>query len=877
MKSIQQENYMLMPVRIKICAFFVCLMLTQFLFATENLLKNPGYEEGLKYWSYGEWSGKAHKINIIADQTTARSGESSARLEWIEGGDNLVLGQKVNIRSAKNFLFTFYAKSRVVVSGDSTVQATARFLKNNDRDAVDSVHKIFTVSDSFNEFSWSFTAPPEASSMVIYLRCRQIASWFDDVTLIESNGLYIKEALVWLPGEEIILDLYHDDTATTDRVSMELSDADGKKLFAETRKIKAGHSVAESFPVPGIRPGTFTLRVYPEGDPNRAVESSIVWPKLARAWPQPYAELQVRNNFVTELLIAEQCNLAADEVLEFKNPRRGWVLFRAKANRPVTLRLIAEDKSEAQPFNLPSGQENEVMRFLPAGKLRLQSGCAVQLNGLSITTMGEAIASEYESDADRRAFTNGLMESPGMLEFLKNANVIMERYANHNVLDPDCIPDSEKARLQAWRESGKKVITNIARSGLTSRWKVLPPDTQRFWMSRVGLRELDGVSIDEFGSENEEEAVVFAPAVRAINDAMPGKTLYAYCCAAWYSHRRTQDLRDALQEGGHVFAPELYMREQRSEAEAKRYISTFFDWLRHWERSKPGSIGSIVWTYGCSDSYYASYVLDTFAAADHKVFLDLQFCLAANDPELFGMRGVCPWIIRYAKPDFLLWQDRLIRHYLIEGNRDLLSSRCHRRYNPEHLINADCAEGLSGWQVQEAEAGSITAEKIVNYGFNRGTRNTAPAGDDVIVMKRIPGKVNSISQTIRNLKPGRRYELNVRSADYDNVCDTASAADLKLMPLRVMVSGAEVIPEQSIIHVYPVVQKTPDRKKGICGNHCNVVFRATDAIAKVTISDEIPIISARTYHGQDFAEADPAQKKVLFNFVQVTELFDGNE
>ena len=43
---------------------------------------------------------------------------------------------------------------------------------------------------------------------------------------------------------------------------------------------------------------------------------------------------------------------------------------------------------------------------------------------------------------------------------------------------------------------------------------------------------------------------------------------------------------------------------------------------------------------------------------------------------------------------------------------------------------------------------------------------------------------------------------------------------------------------------------------------------------ELTISDEVPGLPALQYHGRKFAAADPEQKQVMFNFVQITELLD---
>ncbi len=852
------------------CYVFAVVFLAMNLSANSstNLLENPGFEEGLKDWRLNEWSGVKGKINFTADKKEPRSGEGCAKIEWVSGGDNVLLSQRVPIAGAKSLLLTFWAKSIIQASTNDRVQATAEFFNKSGNRISKGLNEIFTTSDVYQEFSWSFSTPPETVAVNIHLRCRQTVTCFDDVKLIESYGIYIKKSIVWLPGEELVIDIYNDlKGRETTSLSIELYDNAGKLFTRGERLIKAKSADVFEFPVKGIKPGTYTLKVYPSDNPDKAIINAVVWPENNPKWPAPYEKLKVRNNFVTELFDRKNITVSAEEPLKFINPRLGWVFFSVRADKSGILEFPGVASIS---LKLESGKVTESMQFLSAGENVIRVKNIVKLDEITITTMPDVIASEFESDEVRYKFVNGLMESPGMIEFLCNSNFIMERFANGNSLAQDEIPAAHRERIDRWRATGRKTICTVSRTGIGSRWGVKHPDTEKFWMSRVGLTELDGLAIDEFANENETEIPFYDNTVKKINTKYPEKTLIAYTCPAWYAHTRTVEFRKTLAAGNHAYGPELYMREQRNEGTAKSYINTFFDYLRQWERAYPGAMRHIVWTYGSCDGYYASYVIDTFPNANYKYFLDLQFCIAANDPLFFGMRGVCPWIIRYTTPDTLAWQAKLIRHYCIEGNRTMLSDKYGYKYDAEHLKNQDCSDGLDGWEVEPAAPGSITAKKITDYGFNRGTRNTAPDGDDVILMTRVPGKVNRIAQTIVNLKPGSDYEISLRSADYDDVI--ADKNPLKVMPIRLTIKDAKVNKEKSIIHVYPVLQKMKSRKNGICGNHYAVTFRATASTAKLIISDESPDIDARQYHDKPFSPVDLNQKQVLFNFVQIQEV-----
>ncbi len=843
--------------------------------ASRNLLKNPGFEEGFSGWGCREWSGKPSKINFLVDKSSPRNGEKCAKIQWVSGGDNILISQQVPVKANLDFLLTFWAKVAVENSHNAPIQATVRFFDAAGKSLADPQHKIFNASEAYEEFRWSFTAPQGCQKLCLYLRCRKTTTYFDDVSLIESTGVYLRSCFVWLPERQLVLNLYNAlPSRKPATLQVELYDARNQAVLRTVAEVAHGTDQAVSIPLGNVPPGDYKVKVYPVGEEARAITDALHYPAPRVHWPAPYDHLKVRNNFVTELAVSTRPSAWKNgQRFAFPNPRRGWVFF---AFTPASDGMLQLPGARQVKLSLKRGVPVESMQLLETGTNYITALTDVNLADYTITTMAEVVADEYESDPDRRKFTNGLMDSLAMREMLRNCNVMQERFPGHNALEPDRIPPGEQARIDAWRATGRHVIHTVKRTGYDARWHVKPEDTLEYWLSRVGIRELDGIAIDEFGSEKDKEAPFFAPAVRVINQRHPGKLMIAFTCAAWYSHTRTIDLRAALTEGHHAFAPEQYLREQPTEGAAKNYIQAVFEHSRQWEKAYPGAIQNTLWCYGTSDSYPASYSLDCFASCDQKYFLDMQFALRANDPAFFGQRGVIPWIIRYTRPDTLLWEAKLIRHYLIEGKRTMLSYEYGFTFNPNHLMDGDCAEGLRHWTVLAAAPGTVVSRVVKDYGFNRGTRCTVPAaGDRVIEFKRTPGKVNQVRQTLQNLKVGKTYEITLRGADGENV-DHDGAFPLRLSNLRLAVHGAAVQKEHCVVHVYPIVaNNTRGRKHPLVGNHHCLVFQATAPTAELVISDEAPDYPARTYHGQPFASAEPTQKRVLFNLVQVTELLDG--
>ena len=120
-----------------------------------------------------------------------------------------------------------------------------------------------------------------------------------------------------------------------------------------------------------------------------------------------------------------------------------------------------------------------------------------------------------------------------------------------------------------------------------------------------------------------------------------------------------------------------------------------------------------------------------------------------------------------------------------------------------------------------------------------GTCNSNGNGDDVVVIKRVQGKANVMTQEIKSLKPGHWYELSCRVADYDDISGGKSMR--KLMPLSMSISGHLFNAEISFIDVYQSVHGMPPKfsyGKGPCGNEQRLFFKANAPSAILTISDE---------------------------------------
>ncbi|MCC6491195.1 MAG: hypothetical protein IT364_27145, partial [Candidatus Hydrogenedentes bacterium] len=124
--------------------------------------------------------------------------------------------------------------------------------------------------------------------------------------------------------------------------------------------------------------------------------------------------------------------------------------------------------------------------------------------------------------------------------------------------------------------------------------------------------------------------------------------------------------------------------------------------------------------------------------------------------------------------------------------------------------------------------------------WHRAGEPDEPAGNTFLWMKRSAEKPNTLSQPLRNLKPGALYSLKLMTADYLDI--SLGASKEKDIPIAVTFDGAEIIPERSFVAHMNSSSSSPS-KLPFNGQHPawfvlhRTVFRASSDSAVLRISD----------------------------------------
>lgn len=507
------------------------------------------------------------------------------------------------------------------------------------------------------------------------------------------------------------------------------------------------------------------------------------------------------NNLVAEVLDGALAAEAGEQAFGFVNPRDGWVFVSVEPTGEATGLAVAVD-GVGLVMTARAGRQ-EAFRELGQGERRITvSGAA---GGGRVVVRSVAEIFNYPPCVNPQVKENGAYDW-----------AFMKRHVLHAVttLNGGTLPGEAQAEAKAL---GLRWLANC---GVTS---VAGAERMREHLERsAGLTQpqYDGLTSDElfFARANIDE---YTRALWALRNPEQ-RLIYTWVVGkpgipALHTDFMSACLNASKGRGRLLF--EAYCHPQPDEAAAAAYLDNMAgETMRRFRATFPGAEAGTGMIFG-NFNQIPILSLEHDPAVDFKYFLDMQVNLIANSPDFEGLATTGYWGTYYGDEELARWSFLLMRHYAVEGRREMLSARHGFRYNPGFVANGDFAEGLAGWDVSAAEAGSVRADKVTGYGKNsQGRWGAGAAGDTVCVMVRREAAANRVSQTVRGLEPGRAYCLQFVTADHGDV--TGKRHNPRRYGIDVALEGVERLPDRSFVHV--------DRRK-------DGRYKHNDNVAKVNL------------------------------------------
>ncbi|HOG50907.1 MAG TPA: hypothetical protein PKY10_09970, partial [Lentisphaeria bacterium] len=560
--------------------------------------------------------------------------------------------------------------------------------------------------------------------------------------------------------------------------------------------------------------------------------------------PPPPPPMRQLNNMVAELLAAPLANT----IYSFVNPREGWIYISLEQSE-TTAQATLDDGAEPVVVFRP-GEPFSTMRYLSMGEHRL--------------TVAGAGSGRIVIRAVPQLFLYPYFVVPKT--DLSIFRYDLDFYRKHIFPNVNIIDAESNYTKEALPELAARGIKFIGSGGFPeATWRDADKMTANI-LDSWSVKTTVGRTLDELAA-NAPASVRTAYTQAMWNLVDLDKLIYTWVCGG---HLRSPTMHTDVfaaaanvSQGRGKILYETYIVTQPTLTEMEKYLDGFRKYVTDGAKlvEDPASKMMMIMTGLISHGRWNVY---TFPEVDIKYFFDRYFHLLANAPEFQGLFGFGCYNIAHTDEETTRWITTIMRHYGIEGRRDLLSDTYGFTYLPGHLRNGDFRDGLDGWQATPAEDDAIVAETIPGYGFTHQHRRRDSLikniGDTAAVFTRSDKAPNHLSQTAVNLTQGKLYTLNFAVADLSDIREKAATHPQLL--LHASMKQAEVIPDKSFVHHWPTANRPKPQNVAIDSHR--ILFRALAPEVEITFSDwESPA-----------AAGAPAGQQQVLNFVSLRPYFE---
>jgi hypothetical protein len=541
------------------------------------------------------------------------------------------------------------------------------------------------------------------------------------------------------------------------------------------------------------------------------------------------------NSLVSELLNEPLRNTPESQSLSFVNPRDGWIFVACATDVPAP--ELAVRINGGEPVITATADRLEAFRELSLGEHRITVSGNTAKARLIVRSIPEIF--NYPPCVNSFVAENGRYD----WDFMKQHILAAVTTLNGGQL-PGVALDEAKTR-------GLKWLANFNVDPVDD-----PEDVRQRMEKHAGMTQpqYDGLTSDELFFGRATMANYTAALWRLSNPE--NRLVYTWIVgqpsiASLHTDFLSACLNASKGRGRLLF--EAYCHPQADEAAAARYLDNKIgETMRLFNAFLPDAAAGTGIIFG-NFNQIPIISLEHDPAVDFKYYLDMQVNLIANSSDFAGLATTGYWGTYYGDEELVRWSFKLMRHYAVEGHKEMLSPCYGFKYHPDFLVNGDFVDGMNGWAATPAAENSIRPATLAGYGKNsQGRWGAGSAGDTVCVMSRRADRPNRIRQNVERLEAGKAYCLQFVTADYNDVVQNKH--NPRRYGIEVELDGAEILAERSFVHI-DRRENHRNRDPGRLGkiNLHRVVFRARSATQVIAFHD---------------AQAVPGEELVI-NFVQL--------
>jgi hypothetical protein len=481
-----------------------------------------------------------------------------------------------------------------------------------------------------------------------------------------------------------------------------------------------------------------------------------------------------RLNSMTRQLL--QKNISGKTLLNVDTPNNGWVYFQFESADDFPCEIIMPNGEKIILTNKING-ENYTQRFFKQGSFQLI--CRAKKGCLTIN----AVPYIYRYGTQR---TEPFVPGTGLYD-----EAFEKKYYNgiYNLLGARGIKSHQRTaqfnKTTDWMESYSPLI--FKRYSLQTAKKI---NKQIQYSARLTKIKSPWIEFDEFHWRNLDDLRMHADSFKFVRNPQKKKFFFWFTSEpgpnkkGLHHYFASQALN--IDNGRGYLVKEVYFQPQASEKLAKLNIQFGLKYfIKQMEKFIPGSVAKLGLVF-TNMSQIPVYSVDNRPDVNFKYFLDLEFNILANSSFCNNIGVVGYWGNIYTDEDVNRWSSALIKHYILEGRKDMLSSRYGYQYRLNYLKNPDFENNLQGWKTE----GNISAIKIPGYAAKVQKRWAAKNGNIAALFKG-DVKPNRLSQHIKGLIPGKTYKLIFATADYRDI--KAKRNKAKLNGLNFKLKDVEII------------------------------------------------------------------------------------
>ena len=527
--------------------------------------------------------------------------------------------------------------------------------------------------------------------------------------------------------------------------------------------------------------------------------------------PRDMKEGRRLNNLSREIVKARRAGDGL-ETFRFAVVRDGWLFMSAPLGSTVRL--------DGREVILPDTPRGETFRLSCAGRH------VMEVNG----PVGEVVVRSIADIFNYCPGVNSHVGENGPYDWAFQERYVLPAVTTQN---GGAIP---RDRLPGFLSRGYRWLANLCTTGVSAeRLEQLLGEA-----SGMNGEGYAGVTCDEQFLHRPNEIDAYTRGLMSYDlAARPVRAIYTWSVGKPSVHVVDERffstcVNASLGEGRILF--EAYCRTKETEAEARSYLDGYVkDTISRYRRTYPLSVGSSCIALG-NFNQVPILSLAHHPEVDYKYYLDMQVNMIANDPEFTGLGSVGYWGSYYADEELHRWSFALMRHYVVEGRREMLSSKYGFTYRPDHVLNGDFRGSLVPWRT----AGDVRVDSFADFAKTSQNRwgGNGGVGDTFAVLVRGRASAATLRQTAKGLVPGRKYRLRYATFDVKDV------KAKKIAPRRFAVSasagaGAAVDEALTWTHVDRRVKGRYAANDGCARiNLGQIVFAATASETEISFSNE---------------------------------------